>query len=120
MNPIRYLSVRIERRRQARLESLIKRRRIHPILTMLADRRESVRLDAIHALGLCDDETACLTLTELLKNPLASVRKASALALSNHNRPNGIFAIERQMSVEKDQTVLDAMHTALLRMKKSV
>ncbi len=110
----------LERQHQLRLERMIERKSTYAILMMLADRRECVRLDAVRALGFCDDDIAFQTLTELLRDPLASVRKAAALALSNMNRPGSAASIERQLHVEKDLPVIDVMRTALFRLKQTV
>ncbi len=109
----------LERRHQHRLEKMIKRKHTCAILTLLNDRRESVRLDAVRALGFCSDDLAYHALLQLLRDPLASIRKAAALALSDMNHPDSAASIQRQISVEQDQPSIIVMHTALFRMKKN-
>lgn len=109
----------LERRQHHRLERLISKKRTYAILIMLSDRRESVRLDAVHALGFCRDDLAYQALTELLKDSLASIRKAAALSLAHMNHPGSAASIERQMRVEKDLPVIDIMRTALLQIQKT-
>ena len=118
VHPIQWLLERLEKRRQCRMERLISEKRTYALLLMLNDRRESVRLDAVRALGCCGDDLACQTLTELLRDSQASVRKAAALALADTNRPDSILSIQRQMDVEKDSPVIDAMHTALFHLRR--
>lgn len=114
----KYLLDWLEHRRQTHLEYLIEKKCTHALLMMLIDHRESIRLDAIHALGMCDNEIAFHALTKLLEDPLASIRKAAALSLSTMNHPGSIASIKRQLCVEKDLPVIDILHTALFRMKK--
>ncbi len=110
----------LEYRRQHRFEKMIERKHTYAILLMLNDRREAVRLEAVHALGFCRDDTAYQALNHLLRDPLSSVRKAAALALSNMNHPDSAESIQRQLSVEQDQPVIAVMNTALFRMKKNI
>lgn len=103
---------------QAKIDRLAEAKNSSALILLIGDRRTSVRLAAIRALGCCPDDDAYNALAPLLRASEADVRKSAALALADMDRPSCRTLIKHQMQVERDPQVLSIMITALNRLKK--
>ena len=100
----------------AKIDRLAAKRQSTPLLPLLNDRREAVRLAAIRALGSCGDDLSYDTLISLIRHSEAAVRKTAVLALADTKRIEGRVHIERQRCVEKDSQVLAIIETVLMQL----
>ena len=99
----------------SRIDRLAAKRKTAALIALLNDRRESVRLAAIRALGICGDDPSYEAVLPLLSHSEAAVRKNAVLALSDMNRAESRTHIERRRCVERDSQVLTIIETVLLR-----
>lgn len=87
------------------------------LVDLTHDKDESVRIEAIDALGKLKSNDGVNPLTNLLHDPSGEVRKHAALALGEigdaHSKAHVAFAAEN----EKDAGIKAAMHEALAKLK---
>lgn len=97
----------------AKVQKLTEKKKTEGLTELAHDKREDVRAAAIAGLGKCGDDMAYNTLIPLIHDPQAPIRVAAIKALGEMGRPSARTHIEHQMNMEKDESVLAAMHEAL-------
>ena len=104
----------------SKIEKLTAKKKADALIPLTSDKDEAVQLAAIRGLGVCESDQAYNALVPLVHAASAAVRKAAILALAEMNRPSGRVHIEHQMRAEKDPQVLEAIQTALAKLKDTL
>ena len=96
-----------------RLEKLAGKKKTAPIIRALKSKDPEVRLDALHALGVCGTEDAINYLTNWSNSEDPKERIAAIKALALCGKEYSVTQMRYQLTSEKDPEVIAALKESL-------
>ena len=96
-----------------KIEHAIAKQKFEPLKKLADGRDESLKLEAIEAMGQVAGEESFNYLTVALRNPSVSVRIAAAAGLGALKNPKAAAFLSHQIQQETDEGVRKKMQSAL-------